>query len=358
MKIPSYFWAAGAALIASSALTAAEPPPVVHYYDEVGQRYLTLTTSQGGVTSLALRHAYDPGSSGMWLGQGIRKEEGLSFAAQVEEGQDRGPAYLAKGEAKLEVLFRPGQNAPQDYAGVLGIYRRITDDRRLLLVRKEFQAAEARLEAAWKSAAKSWLAEDRPVISEWKGRWPQLRQRVMNFAYDVAAPSTPVKPALGAPKGKTGPEADPDYWLKLAQTTNRAYAFCEQTMTDIKGQGAWVGVYDDGFGGSVVIRRLRDGRLQVSLACTRGNEVQGTDFQGVFPASSVKDAGKAGAPAVAEQVFTDNEMPEGTRDLRISLKRKGGYLWVDVTRPQQQNAAEIKRPWFDGIYRWTSAITD
>lgn len=116
---------------------AADASTVTHFYDETGMRHLSLQPLTGGQVEVRVRWASSPGASGVWLGQGTRKEGQLVFAAVVEEGQDRGTYFIAKGESKLEIQFRPNQKMPQD-PGILGVYRHVSDEKRLQLARKEF----------------------------------------------------------------------------------------------------------------------------------------------------------------------------------------------------------------------------
>ncbi|WP_395742671.1 hypothetical protein [Prosthecobacter sp.] len=320
---------------------------VVHYYDEEGMRYLTLRNTSATGVEVLLRNASEPGSTGIWTGQGNRKDNVVTFAAAVDEGQDRGSYFIAKGgESKMEVLFKPGQKMPQD-VGILGIYRRVSDDKRLQLARKEFQAAEGRLNAALKEAPHLWAGPDKTVPGEWKARWPWLLGRWMKIAYQPPEPKQ-VKPAQPFSSGKEtiSPEKDAQYWLKLAQVTAVAYAFVLQAP-DPKSMGAWDGEYDDGFGGHVSIRRAKDGKLRVNLSCTRVNENQGSDLAGQIPAESVKtknDESTAGA------VFIEGDVPDDAKEISITLKRKGGFLWVETKRKVAPPGA---LSWHDGIYRWS-----
>lgn len=339
---------------ASARLLAAEAAGTSYYYDEVGMRHLTLQPVGTTQTEVRVRSAAEPGTAGVWVGQGSRKDNQLVFAALVEEGQDRGTYFIAKGgESKLEILFRPGQKMPVD-AGLLGTYRHISEEKRLQLVRKEFQAAEERLALAIKNASRTWLAEDRAMASDWKSRWPALRERWMKIAYQ---PPTPAKPAPGvllpAGKGRPALEMDADYWMKLGQVTAMGYYFMGQ-MPDGKSQEAWAGDYDDGFGGQVSIRQTKDGRLRVSLTCSRVSELQGADMQGNIPAEGVK-VKKGAEPASAEAVFIEPELPEASKEARVRLKRKGGFLWVETER---QQAPPGRLSWFDGVYRWMPPPTE
>ena len=326
----------------------AEPLPVTHFYDEESQRYLTLRNTSAASVEVSVRWATDPGSTSTWTGQGNRKDNGVVFAAVVEEGQDRGTYFIAKGgESKMEILFKPGQKMPQD-AGILGIYRRVSDEKRLQLARKESQAAEARLNEVLKEASYSWSGADKAVPADWKAKWPGLLTRWMKIAYQPPEPAA-AKPAQPFPVAKGTPAAEKDaaYWLKIAQATAMAYGFMQQ-MPDAKNSGAWDGEYDDGFGGHVSIRSAKDGKMRVNLSCTRGNENQGSDLGGQIPAEAVKS--KKDGESTAETVFAEAEVPEAAKDVSVSLKRKGGFLWVEIKR---KAAVPGSASWFDGIYRWS-----
>ncbi len=331
--------------LAGAIAQAAEPSGVTHFFDEVGQRYLTLSTS-GSRVEVSVRMAADPGSTGRWSGQGTRKDNQIVFAAVVDEGQDRGSYFIAKGgESKMEISFKPEQKMPQD-PGILGIYRRVSDEKRVQLARKEFQAAEDRLAAALKNASRTWTTVDKPLDSDWKARWAVLREHWMKIAYQAPA-LVPPKPAQPLAAGKEQPlqEKDANYWLKLAEATALAYSFMQQPP-DLKSAGAWDGEYDDGFGGHVSIRRAKDGKLRVNLSCTRVNENQGSDLAGQIPAEAVKSKN---GENTAEAVFVEAEVPEAAKEVRISLRRKGGFLWVETQRKQ---APPGNFAWFDGVYRW------
>lgn len=333
----------------ASRLPAAEAPPTQHYYDEVGFRHLTLQPLNASVVEVQVRFASDPGGSGVWLGQGTRKDGHILFAAIVEEGQDRGTYFIAKGEGKLEIEYKPGQKMPQD-PGILGAYRRISEEKRLQLTKKEFQAAEDRLAATIKTARTTWPAEDKAMPADWKARWPALRERWMKIAYQSPEPAkSGSKPPLmpSATKERPAAATDVDYWLKLAQATAMGYYFMQQ-MPDSKSQEAWAGDYNDGFGGSVSIRKSQDGKLRVSLTCTRVSELQGADLQGNVPPEAVKEK-KGTEPATAEAIFTEPNVVEAAKDVRVILKRKGAFLWVETQR-QQEPAGRLA--WFDGIYLW------
>ncbi len=335
-------------LASAPSLWSAAPEPS-HYHDDVGQRYLMVTPTGGARVELRVRWAADPGGMGTWLGQGTRSETQIVFSAVVAEDQDRGAFFITKGgESKLEILFRPGQRTPQD-PGILGTYRRISEEKRLQLAKKEFQAADDRLQATLKTASRSWPTTDRQVASDWRSRWPALQERWMKIAWQPPATPAESKPASSQPLSsvKAAPafEKDAEWWLKRAGATALGYGFVQQ-MPDLTGKGEWQGDFDDGFGGRVIIRRAQDGTLRVSLFCTRGNEFQGGDMEGAIPPESVKEKGDE---FTAEAVFRQADVPEAARDVQVSLKRKGGFLWVETRR---KAAVPGSMAWFDGIYRW------
>jgi hypothetical protein len=321
---------------------------VAHYYDEESMRFLTLRNTSATGVEVVLRPASEPGSTGVWTGQGNRKENIVTFAAVVEEGQDRGTYFIAKGgESKMEVLFKPGQKMPQD-VGILGIYRRVSDDKRLQLARKESQAADDRLHAALKEAPHTWPGVDKTVPADWKARWPGLLGRWMKIAYQPPEQTKQVKPAQPFSAGKEtfSPEKDAQYWLKLAQATAMAYGFIQQPPVLMR--SSWDGEYDDGFGGHVSIRLTKDGKLRVNLTCTRVNENQGADLAGQIPPDSVKTKNDE---STASAVFIEGDVPDDAKEINITLKRKGGFLWLETKRKATPPGS---LSWFDGIYRWSA----
>jgi len=331
----------------TACVRGADRPAVAHFYDEETMRYLTLRPTSATGVEVIMRGASEPGSTGAWIGQGNRKDNVVTFAAVVDEGQDRGSYFIAKGgESKMEILFKPGQKMPQD-PGILGIYRRVSDEKRLQLARKESQAADERLNAALKAAAHNWSAVDKPVPADWKARWPELLGRWMKISYQPPEPpkAKPSQP-FAAGKNTPTPEKDAEYWLKLAQVTAAASGFIQQAPVLMT--SSWDGEYDDGFGGHVSIRRAKDGKLRVNLTCTRVNENQGADLAGQIPVEAVKTKNDE---STASAVFIEADVPEETKEISITLKRKGGFLWLETKRKATPPGS---LSWFDGIYRWSA----
>ncbi|MDI1312650.1 hypothetical protein [Prosthecobacter sp.] len=156
-----------------------------------------------------------------------------------------------------------------------------------------------------------------------------------------------MKPALPFPAGKDAfsPEKDVQYWLKFAQVTAAAYGFIQQPA--VMKRSAWDGEYDDGLGGHVSIRRAKDGKLRVNLNCTRVNENQGSDLAGQIPAEAVKSQNDEDTAAA---VFIEADVPENAKEVSITLKRKGSFLWLETKRKASPPGS---LSWFDGIYRWS-----
>ncbi|MBL9133970.1 MAG: hypothetical protein JNG86_22350 [Verrucomicrobiaceae bacterium] len=308
---------------------------VTHWHDEAGQRYLTMSEDKDlRRVDFSFRWAYDPGALPGWTGDGVRRGDKILFAmSAADEGADREPFFFAiPKESRVEITFRSDKPDQPD-PGIRGTFQRLSNEKRLQLAKKEFQAAEERLALAWQNTVRDGRHDDKSLVSDWKAKWPALRQRWLSLSY--------------APAG-VKPEDDPDFWIRLAQATMFARAFNEQRV-DVKNNGGWAGDYDDGFGGRVTIRERKEGGLRVNLNCTRGldgNEANGSDIAGDIPAGAVK---KKGDLRTAEAIFDFPGLEnEPARRIRVTLQRRSGGLWVETTYLQPTN----RKGWHDGIYRW------
>lgn len=335
-------------LFAGTAAMLAQTKPVgpEHFYDEASQRFLILVPQGFKKVQVVVRH---PGG-GRWVGDGEKQEKQILFAQTVGEDQNRGTYFLAKGgESKWEIGFKPGQREPQD-AGINGLYRRVSEEKRLQLARKEYQAAEATLDQSLKAAAKAAVGPDKSLLGQWKDRWPALRDRWVGLVF--AMPSAPKpdgqKPApFGAKPEPPGQERQADYWFAMAETASRAMGFVTAPLDKSRAVD-WDGLYDDGFGGQINIRTDLSGKLRITLNFSRGND----QFTGALsgetePAKIItnKDGSKS-----AEITAKDVAMAEGTTPAvaKVKLQRAGRFMIVETG-----NAQKIAgRGWFDGIYRW------
>ncbi len=337
------------AVAATATLHALEAPREVHYYDETTNRHLTVTNGDFGKVLVAIRSIGGPGSFSRWLGDGNRKDKEIIFAQTVGEDQERGTFFVAKGgESKLEVGYKPGQREPQD-AGINGLYRHITEEKRLSLARKEFDFADDALAQLFKTAPKSWAVEDRPAAGEWKNHWADLRVRWMGLIFKPAiipvtktAPGTAPKPSDIVP-----PEKQADYWIALSETTGMAIAFISAPMDKLIPPG-WEGDYDDGFGGHVNLRMRDKGVMRVSLTCTRGSgDGQTAELSGDIPAASLKS--EKNKDLITTYTHTDAELKPADKPAVVRLRKFGHFLFVETGHAERYAG----RAWFDGIYRWT-----
>jgi len=320
------------ALTVCASLHAAE---VTHWYDEVGQRHLMMSEDKVlRRVDFSFRWAADPGALPGWTGDGVRRGDKIIFAISVaDENADREPFFIASPkESRIEIAFRSDKPDQPD-PGIRGTFQRLTNEKRLQFAKKEFQAAEERLVLAWQSAIRDGRHDDKSLVSDWKAKWPQLRQRWVALSYE--------------PPG-VKPEEDAGFWIRLAQATSFARAFNEQRV-DMKNTGGWAGDYNDGFGGSITIRERKEGALRITLTCTRGldgNELNGTDLAGDIPSSAVKKKGELRTLETVLDMPGEEGAPK--KQLRVKLQRRSGALWVETTYLQPTN----RKGWLDGIYRW------
>lgn len=329
-------------------------PRVIHYFDEVASRHLTVTGADFGKVVIEIRFV-GAGSSSRWFGDGTQKDKEITFAQTVGEDQERGTFFVAKGgESKLEIGYKPGQRTPQD-AGINGLYRHITDEKRLSLARKESGVSDDMLGQILKAAPKSWPSEDKPVAGEWKNRWPDLLQRWMGLIFKPAAPAPAAKPLPGVgvkADDASSPEKQADYWIARTETTNMAIGFLSVPLDKLIPPG-WDGEYDDGFGGHVSLRLGRDGILRFSLTCTRGSgDGQTGELTGRIPVSALKK--EKNGDFIAGYKHHDAELKPEEQQATVSLRKTGHFLFVETQYAERYRG----RAWFDGIYRWGPVPTE
>lgn len=330
-------------------------PAEAHYYDEVTNRHLTVKAGDFGKAEVSVRFISGPGTFYSWVGDGVKQEKDLIFSQSVGEDQDRGTYFLAKGgESKLEINYKPGQRMPMD-AGVNGLYRRITPDKRLSLAKKEFEAADDHLQAQFKTIAKTWSKDDKTAAADWKAHWPELRKKWVDIVYKAPASLTsPGKPALGTtvrPGAPTGVEGQADYWITMTEVTGVAIAFIIQPH-DKPPPPDLTGDYDDGFGGRISLRPQKDGTLTLNLACIRGrgNETQTGMLAGLIPADKLPASGAD--ELKADYINADPELPPTEKQAVLHLRRVGRFLYI----VPENTARYTARGWFEGIYRWAPPV--
>lgn len=332
-------------------LVAAESPSASHFYDESSGRYLTLEFKDFKKVTVTLRFTGGPGASSRWYGDGEKKDKEILFAQTVGEEQERGAYFIAKGgESKLEIGFKSGQTTPQD-AGINGVYRHISEEKRLALVKKEADVAEDYLNSLFKTAAKGWASEDKPVLVAWRNQWPALRDRWMKLAYiPLANPAAPPssKPAVGGlpkPQDSNAPDKQADYWIALVETTGLAINFLNQQNDKLISPG-WDGDYDDGFGGQVSLKLQSSGKLRINLNFSRAGDAQTGEIGGEIQSENIK-TGKD-KELTATFVNADPEITDAAQQARIMIRRVGHFLFVETEKTERY----ASRGWFDGIYRW------
>lgn len=330
-----------ACLMILSLAAAAEPAADrLFFFDETTQRHLTLEKAGFGNTMVTVRFAMDPGSSGIWTGGGMRKDKVLTFARNVNEGEDRGTYFVAEiSESKVVIGFKEGQKEPQD-AGINGTYKRASETRLLQLLKKEFQAANERLTTALKNASKSWASSDRAALALWKDQWPVMRQRWVDANLKTAA-ARPADPRT--PQTKPA-EPNAEQWLKTAQATARGYGFIE-VMPDPSTGAGWDGEYDDFGGGHASLRLSKEGKLRVSLVSGRQEGQEASTLDATVPPEQVRT--DKGGMMTAEFTFQDAEAVVKNKPARFKLTKLGRYLRIET----EDAAPYAGSGWFDGVYR-------
>jgi hypothetical protein len=329
--------------------SAPESAPA-HFFDEDTGRHLTITPGEGAKVAVTVRFPGGPGLYSRWFGEGTRQERDLHFSRVIGPEEPRGSLFTARTSAsRVEVGFKPDQAQPAD-EGINGTYRRLSDDKRLSMARKDFKAAEDALEAA----LKKWGPAKDPNLVEWKRRWPDLRARWTAILFPPAK-AAPAAPATPAPRIGFAPAAAPDgekqaeYWIAQAESTGQAIGFVEAPPPPDPIPANGSGDYQDGFGGSASLRMRPDGAGRLGLGCQRGpDEGMGSNLSVEIPATAiVPDKAKAGDwTAVID--FPDPELPAGETPARFRLRKSGPCLWIDAENARRYTG----KAWFDGVYRW------
>lgn len=348
MQVRAFLLFAGLAVVSRS--IEAAPPPPLHFYDEARFRHLTLTEEEFGKIKIGIRFVAGPADCSKWEGRGQKREKEFVFSRNVGEEENRGTVYIGTGgESRFLVKVKPKQEKGLQDEGIAGEYRRVTEEKRFQLAKKELEAADKRLNELFKSMAKSLKGDDKPIAQEFKQRWPALRERVMSLAFKAPAPATTTaKPPLGSgSKAEDGASADknPDRLWALVEADAAEIGFVSSPV-DPKVKNTFDGEYNDGHGGTLSIYlNAQSGDVRFTLNCNRGGDAQTGDLTGTIPAKPIrKDAPSDGW---LDYTHKDEAVPEVSKQAHIRLKRVGHYVVVETERAERYTA----RAWFDGIYR-------
>lgn len=341
----TYFWFTlllGLTVIVHSA----EPR---HYFDEDARRFITLESGDLGNTRVTVRFAISPGSVQQWVGQGQSTEKELVFSRIVEGEEAAGSQFIAKvSESRIEVGYKPQQTKSED-AGINGIYRRVNESKLLQLAKKEYQAAEERLELSFRNASKVWDSRDRPTLILWKNLWPEHRRRwmnIVNLTTSKSSDGTKNEQPASQSSAKTAKD-----WIYAAQVMAKGYSFIEG-IPDPKTSTGWEGEYDDLGGGHASLRLAEDGRLQVSLSNYRIAGDGHAIIEGTVPANLItkSQTGELKASFTASKRLGDEA---SDKQAHVKLTKIGRYLVIET-----ENASSYaNRAWFDGIYRGSPSST-
>lgn len=332
----------------SGASLALVPPPI--WYHDGANRFLKLTLADFGKTYVELRTVGAPGEASRWNADGEKKEKEIVFARSVGEDEERGTYYVATAtEASFRVKIQPGKEKIMQDEGVVGNYQRLTEDKRLLLAKREFEAAEKRLDATHKLILKTTATADKPVLADIKLRWPALRERILSLRDKpkpaAAASAKPPIGSMGKPAADS-PELIPERWHAKTELTGTQIGLVSAAL-DTKIKDGWDGDYSDGFGGSVNLLMQPDGKLSFTLNCSRGSDAQsGTLAGATLPKSDTKTPG-ATKVLSAEFVDSNAEVKDAALQSRVRFLRSGHYLIIDTNNAERYSG----RGWFDGVYR-------
>ncbi len=321
--------------------------PPVTFLDEAGTRFITIETFESGKVAVSFRSVGGPGSYGRWLGTGEQMPKGLEFSRKVEDDAAAGPVYLATGgQSRLAVKLKPGQAGIQD-AGLSGVYHHISDEKVASLAKKDYDAAEKKLDEAIKAASHKAPADDKPTYAEWKKAWPALRDRIVALS-GAKTPTSKTPPGSTKPLSEqqtpaVSAEKQASYWIERAEATGRAISFIGPGVPMGLKPG-WEGNYDDGFGGSIEIFVVTNGDARFNLNAARGPEGAGGNIEGRVPADTIKTA-KDGA---STGEFRDNNkaLNDGKPQTLLHFRRTGHFLIIESQYAERYS----RRGWFDGIF--------
>lgn len=309
-----------------------QTPAITYYFDEENLRHLMIDRTGDPAVKVEVRFAADPGYSYRWQGKGTSEKREIRFTRILGEDEAKGAEFTAsESGSRAQIDFSPEQIEPGD-EGLNGEYRRISDEKRLSLVKRELKSAEDALANALKNLGNS----NEPGIVEWKRRWVDLRSR-------VAA----LRPLTDTAKL----EDHPEYWITLVETTGAARAFAEHPLSEVPLPENGTGDYDDGFGGRVALRARDDGSFRLGFSWQRGElEAMGSDFSVEILPEKVQKAADGSWTAT----FTHDDPGTGAAAAAggplplFRVQKAGMFLIVDVEHAQRHTG----KAWIDGVYRW------